>query len=331
MRATRLLFAAACAGLLAGCITLSAPVATELDPPRAGEHHAFRALAPGPRTAAVPAKARSFDINSALLATGQIVLRDEGDAVSFFMNLFPAEFQRWTHVGVLSIEDGKPYVYDTVMTLLPVSVPGQPPTATSGGKMRREPLEDYIANQKVVAFYAPLAGGDPAQIAAYARRQYVLGTPFDPYFDDTDATRLYCAEIVARALQELGIAVEKAPVRMNRSYVAVRDWLRIRATHLYLPAFVVNPSREVALWSPTFSRVQIDAFFEIRRELARRFDDRARLGHVFRWTGSALYFRDDVQRFIDDTEAAFAHFTGDLAAVRAEVRRRADAFFQPVN
>lgn len=336
----RLLVFVCVAALAAGCVTFPSPMTSELNAAAPSEIHAFRART---TSAALPVsrppRPKSFDTTGLPLASGQLVLRDDGDALGFFMNLFAEDFHPWTHVGVLSIEGGKPYVYDTVMVLPLVTVPGQSPTITSTGVVRRMSLEEFTENRKAIAIYEPLTGAFSApnatpvreHIVSYARRQFSLRTPFDPYFDNDDAIRQYCSEIVARAMGELGIVAPLAPVRANRSYSAVRDWMRIRTAHVYLPGLLVNSQRQIVLWSATLTRTQIDALFEVRRELARRFDSRARFGQVFRWTLTGLVFSDDVQRFIDDTEAAFANFTGDLAAVRAEVRRRADAYFQPVN
>ncbi len=315
---------------LAGCIVLPPQLKSEIQSPNSAEPNAY-ARAPSATDAAFPVppasrdKPRVIDAESLPLASGQIIVRDDGDAISFFVSLFAQTYVPWSHVGLVSIENGEPVIYD--MTFLVTPIPGVAPTRTSSGSIRRVTLETFAEGQQVVGVYAPPPSVDVAQMLAFARHHYVQETPFDPYFDSSDVKALYCSEFIALALQAGGAGPQQqVAMRNNRSYTLVRGWMGVRATHLYLPGQFADPARQIAVWSPYMTPPQIEAFFETRRELTRRFDEQTRLGHLFRWTGN-LHLRADPKRFLESTLAAVKTFAGDIESVRETVQRMADAFF----
>lgn len=317
---------------LAGCLTLPAQVSAELDAAKADEANTYAARVPAAINAAAPPKTmrRDVPLNDLPLASGQIVVKDEADAASLFVSLFAEDYAPWTHVGIVSLEADGAVVYDTNGGFIPV--PGLPPTTTFSGGMRRIPFAQYVSKEKIIGIYSLPPGLDAGKVVAYARAQYERRTPFDAYFDGEDASALYCSELVALALQAGGAApVRQAALRANRSYAVIREWLQLRAKQLFLPGQLIDPARKVAVWSGELSPVQIEAFFEIRRELTRRFDAQTRLGHLFRWTGTALELRDAPQRFIEASLAAFASYVGATDSVRQEVHRLAELHFTSVS
>jgi hypothetical protein len=330
LRLSTLIALAASSVWLAGCIILPPQIKAEIQSPDPAEANAY-ARAPSATDAAFPVppasrdKPRVINAGTLPLESGQIVVRDDGDAISFFVSLFAQAYVPWSHVGVVSVENGETVIYD--MTFLVTPIPGIPPTRTSSGRIRRVTLETFAEYQQVVGIYAPPPGVDVTQMLAFARHHYEQETPFDPYFDSSDAKALYCSEFIALALQAGGAAPQQqTAMRNNRSYTQVRDWMGVRATHLFLPGQFADPARQIALWSPYMTPPQIEAFFEIRRELTRRFDEHTRLGHLFQWTGN-LHLRADPRRFLESTMAAVKSFAGDAASVRQTVQRMADDFF----
>lgn len=314
---------------LAGCVALPSHVASEFEDARPGEANIYASVkqsAPSP-AAAARGTPRATAPSKVTLVSGQILVRDDGDPISLWVSLFAGEFMPWTHVGIISVEADDVYVYDTRGGLPPVA--GVVPTLLSG--MRRTPYEQYVSSAKVFGIYAPPPAADAGKIAAYAREHFARGTPFDSYFDNTDANALYCSELVAAAVQAAGAApIQQAPVRVNRSYNVIREWLQQRASGFFLPAHFVDPTRKIALWSTALSPAQIEAQFEARHELAQRFTASTRLGHLFRWTGATLALREAPQQFMDSTSAAFASgatSADDTESVRREVRRLAALHF----
>ncbi len=329
-RLAALIAFAACSLWLAGCITLPPQIKAEIRLPDPAEPNAY-ARSPSATDAAFPVppstreQPRVIDAQALPLESGQIVVRDDGDVISLFVSLFAEAYVPWSHVGLVSVENGETVIYD--MTFLVMPIPGIAPTRTSSGRIRRVTLETFAAGQQVVGIYAPPPDVDVIQMLAFARHHYEQETSFDPYFDSSDAKQLYCSEFIALALQAGGSGPQRqTPMRNNRSYMLVREWMGVRATHLFLPGQFADPARQIALWSPHMTPPQIEAFFEIRRELTRRFDQHTRLGHLFRWTGN-LHLQADPRRFLESTLAAVKSFAGDAKSVRQTVRRMADDFF----
>jgi hypothetical protein len=134
------------------------------------------------------------------------------------------------------------------------------------------------------------------------------------------------------------VAPKPVPVRRNRSYDRLRDWLDLSPAGFQLPGQLVERGRLVAIWARGRNRAQIEALFAARAELARRFDDQTRLGQLMRWSDTALslsgalHMREAPQRFLSASEAAFVGTSDaavDPAAVKREVDRLAQVLWGP--
>jgi hypothetical protein len=98
----------------------------------------------GCATTLTPAAYRTFDAESASegeldfhglpLQSGQLVVSDSGEADSLLMSMFGEEYTPYGHAGILSIEDGKAYVYEGYALLWPFL--GGPPTDAMRGRIR---------------------------------------------------------------------------------------------------------------------------------------------------------------------------------------------------
>jgi hypothetical protein len=334
-RAARLLLAPLVACLLTACVTLPGRVASELQEAQAEESNPFRpADTPALASEAAPAaveRERTFDASTLTLESGQIVVSETGDALSLFFSLFTEDFAPWVHAGILAIEDGVAYVYDANGTMLPI--PGLPPTATVAGGVRRVPLERFVRGKRVIGFYAPAPGIDRAKLVAFAREHHARGTPFDSYFDADDKSALYCTEFVALGIETAGaVPIIGSPMRDNVSLAKTRGWLRVHAHRLILAGQLLDSAREVAIWSPRWSRAQVEAYFAAKKEVHRRFELDARIGHVFGWNGLTLQMRPAVRAFFEASlaAAAIADTTEtSLADVRRTVARTAATWFRP--
>jgi hypothetical protein len=317
------LAAGAAIAALAGCVTLPDRVALDLRPPSAAEPQAFggeadSAVAPLPSTQ----RRRKFDERSLPLAHGQIIVSESGGSMSLFYSLFAVDYLPWVHAGIVAIEAGEAVVYEADGDFFPV--PGLPPTATVRGAVRRVSVQDFARGKRIIGLYALPPEVERDRLVAFAREQYERGTPFDPYFDTDDASALYCTELVARALVAAGATkVETTPLRDNVSLALARDWLRLRSRRVYLAGRLVEPRLELGRWSADLSRSQIDAYFAIKRELHRRFDANARLGHLFSWNGTSLRLRDSVTRFMNAALAASKDPRLDALAASALIERLA--------
>jgi hypothetical protein len=230
------------------------------------------------------------------LASGQIIVSESGGAMSLLFRLFEEDFHPYLHAGVIAREDDEFYVYHAVGTIKPSFA--EAPTDRIQGGVRREPLLFYLERQRIAAIYDLPAGVDPQPLLAYVRHAYASGVPFDPYFDATESEKLYCTELVARALEVGGApAVPLRARRVNASLTVLLDWLKIRSTALISTSDLIHPVRQVALVSRKYSAREIELHFATHAELHRRFTDDQRLGHLFVWTGTRLELRDSVAEF----------------------------------
>lgn len=231
------------------------------------------------------------------IASGQIILSDQGRADSLLLALIADEFAPYVHAGVIAIEDGEAFVYEAFATFRPQF--GGPPTDALVGRIRRRSLAEYLDRMRFAAVYDPPPGVDGRAVADYAQAQFHNRTPFDAYFDNRDPERLYCSEFVAQALQAGGAPpAHVSPVSTNRSLGVALAWLKIQAPSLIPAGTLVPGERRVALLSREYTPSQVDAYFAIKRELHQRFTADQKLGNVFRRSWGGLKLREDVDAFM---------------------------------
>jgi hypothetical protein len=290
--------------------------------------------APGPRhyatwqtgsalaTPAAQAQAHTIDFHGIPLRDGQLVVSEQVAPLSLLLSLLSAEASPWIHVGIIAIEGGTPYLYESNGQLRPTWSSG-PPTATVGGGVRRMTLDWFVANQSHIAIHEPPAGADPAKLVAFARQSHARHVRFDPWFDLDDPDRMYCTEFVALALAAAGAPPARTvPVNGNRSTGVVLDWLQIDAQYTIPAAALVAGSERVALISRQHSPAQLSAWFALREELHRRFTPDQKVGNVLSFSPlTGLDFQPPVREVIRTVEIA-ARDWGQLTAAEIDARVR---------
>jgi hypothetical protein len=257
------------------------------------------ALAPVPRALRFDvsgAAPREVPIDALPLASGQIVLSESGGALSLFFALFAEDFSDYVHAGLIAVEDGKPYVYESVGVAWPSF--GRAPTYAIRGTARRLPFSSFVRRYQFVAIYDPAPELDVEVALAFARDAVARGVPFDPFFG-LDSETLYCTEFVAAALEAGGAArVRQTALRSNRSLGVALRWLGIEATRVILAKDLVDPAREVARVSAHRNPEEAPLYFAQKRELHARFTPDQRLGAVFRWGMGSLHLRASVRDYL---------------------------------
>jgi hypothetical protein len=267
----------ACALLLAGC---------------AGQPARELTVVRGP----VGDQARSVTFRGVPLASGQIVLSEQGSAMSLFYALGLRDFLPFSHAGVLLIEDGAPFVYDAAGQL--AFNPFGPPTDAIHGGIRRRALAEIIDGQGVVAIYEPPPGAHPGKMVTFAWKSVLAGHDFDPYFDDRENARLYCTEFVALAVRQAGgEPPAPVPMRRNASMAIALGWLGVSAPNILAAGSYAAPERHVATFSSRWTAAEIGAHFAFKREMHRRFGPDQKLGALYRWNGWEVDYRPDVEAF----------------------------------
>jgi hypothetical protein len=231
------------------------------------------------------------------VAPGQLVFIEKPGAGSLFLSLASETFEPFIHVGIVDVENGKPYVYEAFGLILP-RLSGAPNEGMRGG-VRRVTLRSFLRRDGIIVLQEPPDGVDRTALVEFARARWRDKTPFDGHFDARDASRYYCVEFVTRALEAAGARrLAGRPLTTNRSMRTALDWLRIDAPELLLAGQWIDEERRVARLSRRLTAGEIDAYFERKREVHRRFTHERRLGAVFEWRrGPRL--RPAVKRFFD--------------------------------
>jgi hypothetical protein len=266
-----------------------------------------------------PAAGDTVDFHGIPVGTGQIVLSEQGKAQSLFLGLMVERPGRFVHAGIVVVENGRPMLYEA-QGRINVHFSGPPTDAVHGG-IRRLSLDEFVRRQRFVAIFDPPPDVDRAQVAAFAQQARAEGRDFDPYFDLQDATRLYCTEFVARALEAGGAAPRRTtPRNANPSLGIVADWLKFRAPAIIPAAALVADARRVALLSARDTPAQVEAYFAMTTEIHRRFTADQRIGNVLTLSRlGGLGLRPEVQAFLARGNEEARDWDG-LAAGEIEVR-----------
>lgn len=275
-----------------GCVSLPPEVAAELEPAREDQPNHFR-------------KPRS----------GQLIVSDAGAPDSLLLALLGEEYSPFGHAGIVSVEDGRAYVYEGYATLRPFT--NGPPTDAMRGHIRRVTIESYVKRQRITAIYDPPASVDKDAVVAFARARHLDRTEFDPYFDWRDHTRLYCTEFAALALRAGGLQLpQRVRLRDNASLRAALDWLKITAPEIVTATSLTSGFERVALLSLRYDADEIGAYFAAKQELHRRFTADQKLGNVWYWSWRGLQLQPQVAGFL---EASRVRRNEPVAAIADEL------------
>jgi hypothetical protein len=232
------------------------------------------------------------------LRQAQIIVIERGTAQSFVMALLAEQYFPYTHAGLVVLDDGEPYVYESFAVLKP-RLRGRP-TRDAGGGVQRVPLASFLRRKGTIAIHDAPPGVDREAVVAFARARLAARTPFDEFFDARDAHAVYCTEFVARALEAGGAPPYPGiPVTANASARKLLDWLEVRAPRLLLAGEVLRDTRRRVLIDQWHTREQIDSLAARRRELHRRFTRDQRLGNVVRFGGWSLQWQPQLARYLD--------------------------------
>jgi hypothetical protein len=296
--------------MLSGCVTLPHDVAGELEPAAHDQQDHFRK--PYRAFDAESASEGELDFHGLPLQSGQLVVSDSGEADSLLTAMLGEEYTAYGHAGIVSIEGGKAYVYEGYALLWPFL--GGPPTDAMRGRIRRVTLEQYIERQRVTAIFDPGAGVDKAAVVAFARARHEDDTEFDPYFDWSDHTRLYCTEFAALALNAGGRPLPTpVRVRANPSLRVALDWLKVRAPEIVTAGSLTEGSERIALISRTMTAREVEAYFAAKRELHRRFTDDQKIGNIWSWSWRGLQLRPQIAAFLEASRLWPHETAADLA------------------
>jgi hypothetical protein len=264
--------------------------------------------------------------------TGQIIVSEQGSANSMFLSLLVAENRPYVHSGVIVVEGGSPWVYEANGRMRP-TFGSSPLTHRVSGGMRRIGLGTFLAQNRFIAIYDPPPGANPERIGRFAQDSYMAGLPFDPWFDRSDPSKVYCSEFTALALAAGGAAPPQAsPMNPNESVGVILDWLEITTPDIIPPASLVVGATRVGLFSRRDSPAQVEAWFAVKAELHRRFTPDQKLGNVLHFSPvRGLTFQPEVEAFMRLANESAADWAGlSPAEIGQRVRTLAESHLGPL-
>jgi hypothetical protein len=203
--------------------------------PAASRDRSAGRLPPLPMT---PAMLRSRSWGQSVLREGDIVFR-MGDARAFH-GIFPLSFfiagatgSRFSHTGIVAIEEGSPVVYDC-----------------SSGGVQRQPFEVWML-ENIGSLGVKRLKHEHRQhipgVIAFCREIFEQQVPFDPEFRMDDSA-LYCLELTEKAFRSRGLKLSQ-PVRIG-------DWENLNCypiTALLMPyATRLVVERPITLEQPVY-------------------------------------------------------------------------------
>ncbi len=161
-----------------------------------------------------------------VLKTGDLVVRRGIDASSFLLSQLNKHDKKYSHCGLVLIENGYPFVYHFI-----------------GGednpneKIRRDSASYFFSPRYNLAFGIYRFDSsyfDAAILATFIKQQFALHKKFDMYFDLRSDDRYYCSEFVYKALVKAGptpcfINTEKA---MGYTYVGIDNLYQNAGTRM---------------------------------------------------------------------------------------------------
>lgn len=268
------------------------------------------------------------------LRSGQLVLTESPDATSFLFPLIPKKFYPFTHVAIVSVENGEPFVYDVTGEVKTFPLKKRLMDNVSG-KMFRRALYEYVAPNLYAEIYDPPEGADGEKIAAFARAKFAEGVEFDSHFDFGDHSKLFCSELVELAVRSAGGPhVDPEASNPNPSIVEGMTWLGV-PPGVALPAGrFADPKRYVGALGQFPTRTSAWLYFEAKREIHRRFTMDQRLGYILTIDNNG---RVDIRPEISGFAIRASHLFDkeenppepEDPRVRAAVRKLADETFGP--
>ncbi len=153
--------------------------------------------APSPPTQSLPESdslsiGEGWDSMRSEIETGDLVFRRGRDMTSYMLRQLNLEDKRYSHCGLVIIEQGYPFVYH--------SLGGEENPELA---LRRDSLDQWVnpLDQEAVAVYRlPLDTLMRTRVAQQAWKFYGDEIPFDMNFDLSTEDRFYCVEFVYRTL-----------------------------------------------------------------------------------------------------------------------------------
>ena len=126
------------------------------------------------------------------LKTGDLIVRHGKGFVSDAFRYFSRKDKRYSHAGIISIQNGRAYVYH--------AIGGEENTSNN---LRKETLNEFCNPEKINSYAVytyHLCDSQRKQLDSIMRNYYTQGLQFDTHFDLKTENAMYCSELVYKAL-----------------------------------------------------------------------------------------------------------------------------------
>ncbi len=130
-----------------------------------------------------------------LLHSGDLIFRHGRGIISNMLMSFSQHETKYSHVGIISIEDEGVFVYHAIGGEENVS-----------NKLRKDPLEVFCNPSTVHSFgiyRLDLNSKQLLQVDSAAKEQYKKGLEFDTKFDLGTDEKMYCSEFVYKTIMKI--------------------------------------------------------------------------------------------------------------------------------
>lgn len=137
---------------------------------------------------------KMIEEGQAHLQEGDLVVRLSRDPVSGYIKQFNRQDKKYSHSGIVIFEQGQPYVYHIVN--------GQ---ENPDEKLRRDSLSRFCDPKYEKAygiFRYDMSKSEILKLKTYVQTLYVRGVRFDNDFNFATNERMYCSEMISKALTE---------------------------------------------------------------------------------------------------------------------------------
>jgi len=176
-----------------------------------------------------------------LLKEGDLVVRLNRDPSSRFIKCFNHKDKNYSHSGIVLFEQGYPYVYHII--------DGE---ENPDQKMRKDSLSHFCNPRKNIAFGIyryNMSAGEIGKLKDIVHEWYAKGLRFDSAFSLASDDRMYCSEMISKALTAATgkrILIEPVELTMvEASFLTIHTHLPLAYTNhlriLPIDALYVNP------------------------------------------------------------------------------------------
>ena len=128
-----------------------------------------------------------------LLKEGDLVVRLNRDPFSEFIKKFNRHDKSYSHAGIVLFEKGCPYVYHIIN--------GE---ENPDEKLKKDSLSVFCNPRKNMAygiFRYEMKGDELKRLKSFIHKWYIKGVRFDSSFNFRSDDRMYCSEMISKALR----------------------------------------------------------------------------------------------------------------------------------